>query len=494
MAEPKDAASLILLSEDQTKVLWARRNPALTFMGGFHSFTGGRLDPDDEHCDVRNEPEPLRRALIACAARETFEEAGVLIVRNGEKLTTGQRRSLHDDLVSGRDPFSRILELWGLWIDAEDFTYAGEWTTPEFSPIRFRTRFFIATMPPKQAAYEAIDELQSFEFVSPSIALQHWRRSRVLMAPPAQFSMAALSAHSNPTISLDNAARHLVELSELLDGSLFHIDLNDRVTCIPLRTKTLPPATHTNCFIVGGRSFVVIDPASKDESEQAKLFELLDVKIEQGGRCEAIVISHLHADHFGGEAALKRYFLEEHGIEVPVVAHEKTRYSLAGQATFDAVIPDGYTYRLKDRNGEEFSLQALHTPGHARGHLCFYDPEQGFLLSMDNVLGFGSVLIDPPEGNMTDYLASLERMRDLPGLRSLCGSHGMAVSDAKRKIDEYIAHRLEREAQVREALEKGISGADAIAETLYTDLHPSMMPLAVRSVTAHLERLEETGG
>lgn len=491
MVEPKDAASLILLSEDRTKVLWARRNPALTFMGGFHSFTGGRLDPDDEHCDVRNEAEPLRKALIACAVRETFEEAGVLIVRNGEKLTQGQRRSLHDDLVSGRDPFSRILELWGLWIDANDFAYAGEWTTPEFSPIRFRTRFFIATMPPRQTAYEAIDELQSFEFVSPSIARQNWRRSRVLMAPPAQFSMAALEANSNPIISLEKAARDLVEWSELLDGSLFHIDLNDRITCIPLRTKTLPPATHTNCFIVGGKRFVVIDPASRDESEQAKLIALLEMKMEQGGRCEAIVISHLHADHFGGEAALKRYFLEEHGTEVPVVAHESTRDSLEGRASFDEAIPDDHTYMLQDKDGAEFSLRVLHTPGHARGHLCFYDPEYGFLLSMDNVLGFGSVLIDPPEGNMTDYLDSLERMRSLPGLRSLCGSHGMAVSDAKGKIGEYIAHRMEREEQVAEALAKGVTDAADIARELYTDLDPALMPLAVRSVTAHLERLQE---
>jgi ribonuclease/clavin/mitogillin len=113
---------------------------------------------------------------------------------------------------------------------------------------------------------------------------------------------------------------------------------------------------------------------------------------------------------------------------------------------------------------------------------------------MDNVLGAGSVLIAPPEGNMTDYLASLERMRDLPGLNFLCGSHGQAVSDASGKISEYIAHRLAREKEVARALQEGAVSPEEVARVVYKDLDPALFPLAVRSAEAHMERIRELSG
>lgn len=491
MSEPKDAASLILLSPDRTRVLWARRNPELRFLGGYHSFTGGKLETDDYNCEVRNEPDAEEAALKACAVRETFEEIGVLLVRNGEKLTKGQLRSLHDELISGREQFSSILEHWGLWIDGSDLEDAGIWTTPEFSSIRFRTRFYIATKPEKQEPYRAITELQEIEFTEPSAALDRWRGSEVLLTPPVLFSLSFLDGFPDQEIVVSEAASRSKMYSTEMNGNVHHISLNPRLDCVPLRTKTLPPATHTNCFIAGRRRFVVIDPASHEDSELIKLYGRVDELVTEGGECEAIVISHLHGDHHGGESKLKAHLFLRYGMEVPITGHPLTREALEGLVDFDATTDDGHTYRLQDASGEAFALQVLHTPGHARGHLCFYDPGFGFLLTSDNVLAHGSVLIDPPEGNMTEYLDSLERMRALPGLRFLCGSHGSAVSNAREKITGYIEHRLEREQQVKSALAEGVTSAEAIAEKLYADLQPSLLPLAVRSVTAHLERLRK---
>jgi len=491
MSTPLDAASIILLSRDRKKVLWARRNPELRFLGGFHSFAGGKLEESDRRCEVRNESDPARRQLIACAVRETFEEIGVLIARNGEKLTAGQRRSLHDDLVSGREEFADILSFWGLWIDAGDLVYTGEWTTPEFSPIRFRTRFFAAICPPKQVPYRAITELGSIEYILPSEAVARWARSEVLITPPVLFSLQQLESASTSEIEVDKAAATLRAMSDETGGHLDHMRLNPRLISLPLRTKTLPPATHTNCFIQGVRRFLVIDPAARDSVEQAKLRNLVDSMVRAGGECAGIVVSHLHGDHVGGETDLKRYLLSEYGRDVPLITHKETAEALDGSVEFDRLEDGDHTYTLQDASGDEFTVDALHTPGHARGHLCFYDRGMGFLLSMDNVLAAGSVLIDPPEGNMTDYLESLERMMELPGLRFLCGSHGPAVHDAKGKIREYIDHRLERERQVIEALKKGLVSAEEIAAELYMDLPQEMMPLAARSVTAHLERLRE---
>jgi len=123
--------------------------------------------------------------------------------------------------------------------------------------------------------------------------------------------------------------------------------------------------------------------------------------------------------------------------------------------------------------------------------LAFYDEEFGFLLPGDNVIGSGSVVIAPPEGNMKTYLASLERMKNLPGLRFLCGSHGAAIFNAKAKIESYIAHRLEREKQILEAMKNGAKAAREIVERVYTDVSPALYALAEKSVEAHLEKLRE---
>ncbi len=498
---PRDASAVILLNQDETQVLWAQRNRKISFLGGFHAFPGGKTDETDREVAVKNCDDPDFAEFIVCAARELFEEVGVLLARNGEKLTKGQRASLHDDLISGRSTFGEILADWNLWIDAADFFYTGFWTTPQFSPVRFKTRFFIAKCPPKQTPYQAITEMQNIEFITPNAALLQWSNSEVLISPPVLISLQKL-AESFPQKRPDATendfmisaplllcAQKLLEKSQNCDGTINYIELNPRLICFPLRTETLPPATHTNCFIVGRREFVVIDAATKEESEQTKLFELIDSFIEKGFSCGGIIVSHLHKDHFGGETALQNHFREKFGLEIPIAAHPITAESLAGKVSFQKHIEADEILKLRDETGAEFELQALLTPGHARGHLCFYDETRGFLLSSDNVVGAGTVVIAPPEGNLTDYFKSLETMKNLPNLRHLCGSHGAAVYDAKGKIKTYIAHRLERENQVLEAFQNGAQTAEKIAEIIYQKLDPKVFPLAVKSVEAHLEKL-----
>jgi glyoxylase-like metal-dependent hydrolase (beta-lactamase superfamily II)/8-oxo-dGTP pyrophosphatase MutT (NUDIX family) len=484
-ATPRIAAATILLDQDSSKVLWARRNPELKFLGGFHGFTGGKIDPYDSQTEVRNCSEPAMAPLIAGAAREMFEEIGILLVRNGDKLTVGQRASLHDDLISGRSTFAEILELWGLWIDAEDFVYTGFWTTPEFSPMRFKTHFFIAVCPPKQKPYRAVTEMQEIEFIEARKAFHLWETSKVLLAPPVLITIKELAENSE----IESVAKNLLEKSTNCDGNINYIELHSRLICLPLRTETLPPATHTNCFIVGRREFVIIDAATPFSDEQEKLFEVVDEFIEKGYECKEICVSHLHPDHFGGETALQKHLNIKFNSDIPISAHQITAGSLAGKVKIDRLIENEQTYTLKDKNGDSFQLTALHTPGHARGHLCFYDKEFGFLLSSDNVVGLGTVVIAPPEGNMIDYLDSLEGMKNLPGLNFLCGSHGSAVFNAKTKIEGYIEHRREREEQVLQAVKLGLKKPSEIVPNVYTGLDPQLIPLAEKSVQAHLEKL-----
>lgn len=497
---PKDASAVILTRGE--KVLWAQRNPNIKFLGGWHAFPGGKTESSDGEISVKNCDDRELGKFVVSAARECFEEIGVLLVRNGEKLTSGQRASLHDDLISGRSSFAEILADWNLHIDAEDFQYTGFWTTPQFSPVRFKTRFFIVECPTKQTPYAAISEMLAPEFISPKDALTRWKHSEVLISPPVLITLQVLAEHIENNLITDghgltqvnqspkSIAKTLLEKSEDCGGEIDYVEFNPHVYVFPLKTETLPPATHTNCFIVGKKEFVVIDAASSVAGEQAKLFDLIDKLIASGGVCREIIVSHSHPDHFGGEMSLQKYLREKYAINVPVSAHELTAEDLRGKVEFQKFVADNRVFNLADGDGVKFQLTALDTPGHARGHLCFYDEEQGFLLSSDNVISLGSVVIAPPEGNLRDYLNSLERLKNLPNLRFLCGSHGTAVESAKAKIEEFIRHRLMREKQIVEAIESGAKTNGEIVEAVYAGLDEKLLKLAEKSVEAHLEKLK----
>jgi ribonuclease/clavin/mitogillin len=174
---------------------------------------------------------------------------------------------------------------------------------------------------------------------------------------------------------------------------------------------------------------------------------------------------------------------------VKVAAHRFTAEPLAGSVRVDRLIEDGDIIQLS--GAPRIALRAMHTPGHARGHLCFHEEATGTLISGDNIVGLGSVLIDPPEGNMRDYLDSLGRMRALTNLSVIFGGHGPAIANPYTKLDEYISHRLEREQKILEAVRGGAKTPQDIVANVYADVSPKAHPMAERAVLAHLEKLAE---
>src|SRR5262249_32955531 len=186
------------------------------------------------------------------------------------------------------------------------------------------------------------------------------------------------------------------------------------------------------------------------EDEQEELANCVSELIAEGRSVRQIVLTHRHPDHVGGVHALKAHLQREHNVNVAVAAHQLTAAALQDEVSISQLISDEEVIELA---GEpHILLRALHTPRHARGHLCFHEQRTGTLISGDNILGLGSVLIDPPEGNMIDYLASLRRVRELSRLSVIFCGHGPAVANPYSKIDEYIEHRLAREQDILAAV------------------------------------------
>jgi glyoxylase-like metal-dependent hydrolase (beta-lactamase superfamily II) len=195
-----------------------------------------------------------------------------------------------------------------------------------------------------------------------------------------------------------------------------------------------------------------------------------------------VLVTHHHPDHIGGiEAVRARY-------GVPVAGHAET----GRHVRLERKLEDGAEIALA-AGAQEWSLRALHTPGHARGHLCFLHPRTHSLFTGDHITGGGgTVIVDPPEGDMRAYVASLERLLREP-VESLFPGHGSPQGGAMRRIRWLIAHRLEREAKVLAALAREPAPLAALVERAYADTKRELWGYAERSLLAHLLKLEAEG-
>ena len=257
------------------------------------------------------------------------------------------------------------------------------------------------------------------------------------------------------------------------------------VASFAVRTPTLPPATHTSCYVIGDRELVLVDPASPYEDEQQALDHQLDTWALEGRMVVSIWLTHHHGDHVGDAQRLAER------LSVPVAAHEATAERLQGRVRVDRTLSDGDVLPLA---GEpRCSLRAVYTPGHAPGHLCFLEEQCGALVAGDMVAGVGTILIEPTQGNMNDYLASLGRMKALsPSM--LLPAHGPVIANPAAKLDEYVTHRLWRERRVVDALERvGTATTAALLPVAYADVPAAIYSLAELSLIAHLVKLAEDG-
>ena len=244
----------------------------------------------------------------------------------------------------------------------------------------------------------------------------------------------------------------------------------------------------TGVYIIGGgENVAVLDPGPDSPAHLAALQKALE-----GKKVSHILITHTHADHSPAAKALKQWTGAKtyaFGAHPARDTEDGPRVEEGGDRSF---VPD---VRLTDGaivNGDDFTLEALHTPGHMSIHLCFALAEEKALFSGDHVMGWSTTVVAPPDGDMSDYMASLERLiaRDD---NIIYPTHGAPIRDPKNFLAAYRAHRLAREAAIFECVQSGITAISAIVEKLYAGVDRRLYPAAGRSVEAHLIKLRREG-
>ncbi|MGH7338668.1 MAG: MBL fold metallo-hydrolase, partial [Myxococcota bacterium] len=245
----------------------------------------------------------------------------------------------------------------------------------------------------------------------------------------------------------------------------------------PLVRVVLAPNPHpmtlegTNTYLIGERNPIVLDPGPM-------IAEHLERVLGEAGEPRLVLLTHRHYDH--AESAERFSAM----ARAPLAAFPVTDDVVCGGA---GAVRDGQRI-----TGDGVTLLAMHTPGHASDHLSFLLEEERAVFTGDHVLGRGTTVVAHPDGDMRDYLDSLERVRAAAPARLYPG-HGPVVDDPAPFLDYYVSHRMEREQQVLEALDAGDETIHQMVERIYADVDRALHGAAALSVAAHLTKLERDG-
>ncbi len=535
-APTRPAATVLLLrdSPEGLEVLMTRRAMTASFAPGAYVFPGGGIDAADAqaHAQARRRPTQTDECLTQAIAaiRESFEELGILLARRAD----GSHADTHD--IARLDRQASFLPqclAHQLTLAADEVFLLAHWITDRDLPRRFDVPFLVARMPEGQTP--VADETEQFEpvWVRPADALERHANGQFFIIFPTIRTLQRLKAFTTVEAVLAACAseqpwftscpragflagreerymEHESPFGELAltcpDGQLLHhLDWQSeqpvpllrnlqRLTCPNPGVMTGP---GTNSYLVGDpdSGYVAIDPGPDDTEHLERLWRAA------GGDIRFIVCTHSHPDHSPGAKPLQA-LCERHGAKPPVLGLSSAPTARAASHFVpDRELKDGETLVL---SGPEYThtLRVLHTPGHAANHLCLVLEEDGLLFSGDHVLNGSTTVVDPPDGHMSDYLDSLDKLLAAcasDGIEFILPAHGYVLGneagrahDAADVIRRLKGHRLQREAKilgVMRALPHG-SMQDWV-ERAYDDVPPRLWPVAMRSLTAHVERIKE---
>ena len=540
-AATRDASTILLLRDcadgNGYEVLMTRRADQGNFANAY-VFPGGGLEAQDadpaNHALARVRQTMLdaggdTRVTEALAGiRETFEELGILLAydESGQSVTAAQVQQLDRKTSLYEQCRARG---WTLAVD--QLWYLAHWTAARDLPKRFNVPFFVARMPEGQTP-EA-DETEQFEptWITPKDALQRFAEKDLFIVFPTERTLQRMTSFASTQAVLDalksenllwrscprtgyiqgKDTRHMetdMAYGELEmvhpDGQAgHHLDWQFE-KAVPLRKNLLRltapnpgmmTGPGTNSYLVGDANtgYIAIDPGP---DEPAHLQRLLDAT---GGDIRFIVCTHSHPDHSPGAAPLQAMVVQSGHAKPPIMGLPSAPTSRPNSRFKPEVTlrdEERITLTGQGPEGEiTHTLQAVFTPGHAANHLCFLLVEDALLFSGDHILNGSTTVISPPDGNMMDYLDSLDRLSALcseHGVSYILPAHGYVLGFAGQQITQLKQHRLAREAKVHAAMRSKPDGkiSDWVA-IAYADTPPALWPVAERSLLAHVERIQK---
>ena len=525
-AVPRPAATVLLLRDTPAgiEVLMTRRSPTATFAPGAYVFPGGGIDAADAQAhDIaarRPTQVDLRLTQAIAAIRESFEELGILLARHAD----GSDVSAADVASLDRHaPFVAQCRERGLVLSADRVFVLAHWITDRDLPRRFDVPFLVARMPEGQSP--VADEAEQFEpvWVRPCDALARHKAGQFFIIFPTIRTLERLEKFTSvdavlaacagdqplwtscPRAGFVNGAEarymeHEMQFGELAlvtpDGQLLHhldwrtdqpVALLKNVMRVTAPNPGVMTGPGTNCYVVGDpdTGYIVIDPGPDDAEHQHRIWRAT------GGDVRLIVCTHSHADHSPGAKPLQKLCTKTRPPIVGLSSLPTARP--ASEFTPDRELADGEVLAVSG-NGVTHSLKAIHTPGHAANHVCLVLLEDGLLFSGDHILNGSTTVVDPPDGDMTAYLDSLDRLAaacDAHCIEFILPAHGHVLGFAKKAIQMLKSHRLQREAKIVAAMRERPAGTlEDWVELAYADVPPRMWPVAKRSLLAHVQRIE----
>jgi glyoxylase-like metal-dependent hydrolase (beta-lactamase superfamily II)/8-oxo-dGTP pyrophosphatase MutT (NUDIX family) len=540
---PRPAATLLLLREGPgaPEVFMLQRTSKAAFLPGAFVFPGGALDPDDAGERAARQVRGLDDAQASArmglasgglaywvaAARECFEESGILLAfdKNGSPISPQRAAALahlRKPLNEGTLPFSEFLQNEDLYIHAQEIAYYSHWITAPGRARRFSTRFFVACAPGGQDGAHDRSETVHSVWISPRDALERGKRGEFELIFPTRSTLADLAAVPTPRAALEHAKSlgdievdaacwaldhegsqrlfrradppyHEIHWSdpEEKGDSCFVIQpgiakrLDRYVTRLTAPNPGAMTGPGTNTYLVGriddGGELAVIDPGPALGAHVAKILECGAGR--GGSRIRWILTTHTHMDHSPASAALKAATgAQVFGRPAPAGASQDQGYAA------DRVLADGERFSLGGLH-----MRAIHTPGHASNHLCYLLEETRMLFTGDHVMQGSTVVINPPDGDMRAYLASLDKLL-AEDIAIIAPGHGYLIGAPHKEVRRLVAHRLAREAKVTAALKRRDSATlEELVADVYDDVSPKLHPVAMRSLTAHLDKLLAEG-
>ena len=540
----RPAATVLLLRDTPDngglEVLMTRRSGTASFAPGAYVFPGGGIDALDASpethaaADRRPAQGDLHLTQAIAAIRESFEELGVLLARHTGGPRKGLMADAHDIAAINRhQPFAAQCTARGLRLAADSVYLLAHWTGDRDLPRRFEVPFLVARMPEGQEP--VADETEQFEpvWVRPADALARHEAGQFFMIYPTIRTLQRLAkfdatqavldavAHEQPLwVSCPRAgllggteARYMEDempFGELAlvcpDGQIVHpldwqteraVPLLRNVQRLTAPNPGVMTGPGTNSYLVGdpATGFIAIDPGPADAEHLDKLWRAA------GGDIRMIVCTHSHPDHSPGAAPLQALCVQAGRAAPPILGLPSAPTARAASAfTPDRALQNNELLALMGKAPEgkiTHTLQVIHTPGHAANHLCLLLQEDGLLFSGDHILNGSTTVIDPPDGNMADYLDSLDRLDAVcaeHGVEFILPAHGYVlggpVLGARNAIAKLKAHRLAREAKVLAAMQALPDGSmEDWVQHAYDDVPPRMWPVAQRSLLAHVERI-----